>query len=160
MNAESVKARLKNFAVSSGCTFQDALVYYGLERTIYRLSVSPYASHFVLQRSCQAPRSYLTRIHCEKRRYYRDQLGVIRNLFDEWDAGLIQKALVYCTEQELYSAGDLSSAVAYISLLEEDKQNTTNGRCVRLPEKYRGGSPQIRDLCIYEKAMERRAVNG
>lgn len=25
MNAESVKARLKNFAVSSGCTFQDAL---------------------------------------------------------------------------------------------------------------------------------------
>lgn len=49
MNADSVKARLKNFAVSSGCTFQDALVYYGLERTIYRLSVSPYASHFVLK---------------------------------------------------------------------------------------------------------------
>lgn len=49
MNAESVKARLKNFAVSSGCTFQDALVYYGLERTIYRLSTSPYASHFVLK---------------------------------------------------------------------------------------------------------------
>ena len=49
MNAESVKARLKNFAVSSGCTFQDALVYYGLERTIYRLSISPYASHFVLK---------------------------------------------------------------------------------------------------------------
>ena len=49
--------------------------------------------------------SYLTKIHCEKRRYYRDQLGVIRNLFDEWDAGLIQKALVCCSEQELYSAG-------------------------------------------------------
>ncbi len=28
MNSDSVKARLKNFAVSSGCTFQDALVYY------------------------------------------------------------------------------------------------------------------------------------
>ena len=49
MNADSVKARLKNFAVSSGCTFQDALVYYGLERTIYRISVSPYAGHFVLK---------------------------------------------------------------------------------------------------------------
>ncbi len=49
MNADSVKARLKNFAVSSGCTFQEALVYYGLERTIYRISVSPYASHFVLK---------------------------------------------------------------------------------------------------------------
>ena len=39
MNAESVQARLKNFAVSSGCTFQEALVYSGLERTIYRISV-------------------------------------------------------------------------------------------------------------------------
>ncbi len=49
MNADSVKARLKNFAVSSGCTFQEALMYYGLERTIYRISVSPYADHFVLK---------------------------------------------------------------------------------------------------------------
>ena len=49
MNTDSVKARLKNFAVSSGCTFQEALVYYGLERTIYRISVSPYANHFVLK---------------------------------------------------------------------------------------------------------------
>ena len=103
---------------------------------------------------------YLTKIHCEKRRYYRDQLGVIRNLFDEWDAGLIQKALVYCSEQELYSAGELSSAVAYMSLLEKEKQNKSGGRRARLPEKYRGGSPQIRDLGIYEEAMERRAVNG
>ena len=49
MNADSVKAKLKNFAINSGCTFQEALVYYGLERTIYRISVSPYASHFVLK---------------------------------------------------------------------------------------------------------------
>ena len=49
MNADSVKARLKNFAVRSGCTFQEALVYYGLERTIYRISISPYADHFILK---------------------------------------------------------------------------------------------------------------
>lgn len=49
MNADSVKARLKNFAISSKCTFQEALVYYGLERTIYRISVSSYADHFVLK---------------------------------------------------------------------------------------------------------------
>ena len=103
---------------------------------------------------------FLSHIHLEKRRYYRDQLGVIRDLFDEWDAELIQKALVYCSEQELYSAGELSSAVAYMSLLEEEKLNKTSGRPVRLPEKYRGGSPQIRDLGIYEQAMERRAANG
>lgn len=103
---------------------------------------------------------FLSRIHREKRRYYRDQLGVIRNLFDEWDAELIQKALVYCTEQELYSAGELSSATAYMSMLDKEEQNRSAGRSVRLPEKYRGGSPPVRDLSIYEEAMERRAVNG
>ncbi len=49
MNADSVKARLKNFAIKNGCTFQEALTYYGLERTIYRISVSKYAEHFVLK---------------------------------------------------------------------------------------------------------------
>ena len=49
MNAESVKARLKNFAKDTGHTFQEALTYYGLERTIYRISVSEYTEHFVLK---------------------------------------------------------------------------------------------------------------
>lgn len=49
MNAESVKARLKNYAKETGHTFQEALTYYGLERTIYRLTVSKYAEHFVLK---------------------------------------------------------------------------------------------------------------
>ena len=49
MNAESVKARLKNFAIDSGHTYQEALTYYGLERTIYRISVSEYAEHFILK---------------------------------------------------------------------------------------------------------------
>ncbi len=49
MNVESVKARLKNFAKDTGYTFQEALTYYGLERTIYRISVSEYSEHFVLK---------------------------------------------------------------------------------------------------------------
>ena len=49
MNVDSVKARLKNFAIKSGCTFQEALTYYGLERTIYRISISGYADNFVLK---------------------------------------------------------------------------------------------------------------
>ena len=48
-NSNSVKARLKNFAIQTGHTFQEALTYYGLERTIYRISVSKYAEHFVLK---------------------------------------------------------------------------------------------------------------
>lgn len=49
MNAESVKARLKKCAVESGHTFQEVLTYYGLERTIYRISISKYADSFVLK---------------------------------------------------------------------------------------------------------------
>lgn len=103
---------------------------------------------------------FLGYIHRDKRRYYRDQLGVIKNLFDEWDASLIRKALDYCMEQELYSAGELSSATAYMSSLEDDKKNKAILRAARLPEKYRGNSPKIRDLQVYEAAMERRTANG
>ena len=49
MNADSVKAKLKNFATENGCSFQEALTYFGLERTIYRISISKYAEHFVLK---------------------------------------------------------------------------------------------------------------
>ena len=49
MNAESVKARLKNFAKETGHTYQESLIYYGLERTIYRISISKYSEHFVLK---------------------------------------------------------------------------------------------------------------
>lgn len=48
-NAISVKARLKNRAAAGGRTMQDLLTAYGLERTIYRLSVSDYAERFTLK---------------------------------------------------------------------------------------------------------------
>ena len=49
MNADSVKARLKNLSVKNGCTFQEAFTYYGLERTIYCISMSKYVEQFVLK---------------------------------------------------------------------------------------------------------------
>lgn len=49
INAESVKARLKNNAKESGILFQDALTIYCLERTIYRISVSRFIDNFALK---------------------------------------------------------------------------------------------------------------
>ena len=49
INATSVKDRLKNQAKNDGRTMQDVLVTYGLERTIYRLSVSNYTERFTLK---------------------------------------------------------------------------------------------------------------
>lgn len=48
-SAISVKDRLKTQAMEDGKTMQDKLVTYGLERTIYRLSVSQYAERFTLK---------------------------------------------------------------------------------------------------------------
>ncbi len=48
-SAISVKDRLKNKAAESGKTFQESLIAYGLERTIYRLSMSEYKERFTLK---------------------------------------------------------------------------------------------------------------
>ena len=49
INAASIKARLKNHAKESGHTLQSELTMYGLERTIYRISISPHAAKFTLK---------------------------------------------------------------------------------------------------------------
>ncbi len=49
INAASIKARLKNHAKESGHTLQSELTMYGLERTIYRIFISPHAAKFTLK---------------------------------------------------------------------------------------------------------------
>jgi len=49
ISPESVKARLKNQAFSRGNTLQEKLTAYGLERTIYRISISDYVDKFTLK---------------------------------------------------------------------------------------------------------------
>ena len=49
MNVASIKDRLKNIAKRTGREFQDLLIAYGLERTIYRISISKYKERFVLK---------------------------------------------------------------------------------------------------------------
>jgi len=102
-------------------------------------------------------RGFLTQIHIEKSRYYRDQLGAIKGLFTEWDLELIHLALAYCIENNLCSASDLSSAVAYqASLRLEQKEKPTTAPTI--PDKYKGTGPQVRPLSDYSAAMERRLV--
>lgn len=49
IRATSVKDRLKNQAAASGKTFQELLLAYGLERTVYRLSMSEFKERFTLK---------------------------------------------------------------------------------------------------------------
>ncbi len=101
---------------------------------------------------------FLDHIHAEKPRYYRDQLGVIRKLFEEWNAETVRRGLHYCTEKELYSASDLKSSIIYLEQIRTENRKINIKPT--LPEKYRGNHVQVRDLSIYEQTMERGVVNG
>ena len=48
-SAASVRARLKNHADATRQDFNQILTRYGLERLVYRLSVSPHAPNFLLK---------------------------------------------------------------------------------------------------------------
>ena len=101
---------------------------------------------------------FLEHIHQEKPRYYRDQLGAIRQLFEDWNTELLIHGLHYCSEKELYSAGDLKSSIIYLAQLKIEPQKKE--KLAALPSKYRGNAPEIRDLSVYEHAMERSVVSG
>ncbi|MFI3207888.1 MAG: nucleotidyl transferase AbiEii/AbiGii toxin family protein [Eubacteriales bacterium] len=49
MNVQSVKDKLKNYAIRNNQTLQDILIMYGLERAIYRISKSEYSNNFTLK---------------------------------------------------------------------------------------------------------------
>lgn len=49
ISADSIKAKLKNKAKKNNRLFQDELVAYCLERTIYRISISKYNENFTLK---------------------------------------------------------------------------------------------------------------
>ena len=101
---------------------------------------------------------FLKHIHEEKPRYYRDQLGVIRRLFEEWNAEALIEGLHYCSERELYSAGELKSTVIYFH--QKKKEANTQKQPTALPSKYRGNNPKVRELSVYEEAMKGGVVNG
>lgn len=104
---------------------------------------------------------FLEHIHQEKPRYYRDQLGVIRKLFEEWNRDDILKGLQYCSDRELYSAGELKSSIIYLTQEKLENKKSNSQGSTALPDKYKGDKPEIRSLSVYENAMnERSAVNG
>lgn len=60
----------------------------------------------------------------------------------------------YCNERSLYSAGELKSSIIYLKELQKDNAKSKTP-VIKLPIKYRGDNPEIRDLSIYEDAMEK-----
>lgn len=110
----------------------------------------------------ETAKQFLHGIHKEKPRYYRDQLGVIKNICLElMDILLIESSVTYCMERSLYSAGDFKSVLIYLNELNStSKPAAPITKLPGLPDKYRNMSPQIRSLSAYEDAMKGSVMNG
>lgn len=99
---------------------------------------------------------FLERIHKEKSRYFRDQMGVLKNICTEYpDKELLEKTLAYCMQRNLYSAGDFKSTLLYLNQLSTTPKHVPQWDAMAaLPNKYKGMIPAIRNLNDYEKAMK------
>lgn len=57
---------------------------------------------------------FLQNIRERKRRYVRDQFGLIDKLINEHGTETVTSAIAYCQEQELFSATDVKDAILYL----------------------------------------------
>jgi len=102
-NAESIKAKLKKQAIENGKLFQDELVAYCLERTIYRISVSKYRENFTLKGGIflyavfggEFPRG--TRDIDLLARWLDNEIDVMKKVFEEIFAIESDDAIIYKT---------------------------------------------------------------
>lgn len=66
--------------------------------------------------------TFLKEIRQRKRRYIRDQFGLIDTLIKEHGAPAVIRAAQYCLEQELFSATDVKDALNYFAKQEKKEQ--------------------------------------
>lgn len=57
---------------------------------------------------------YLKEVRKSKSRYYRDQLSLLKSLREEYDLDILDKAMLYCLSNELYSVNDLKNTIVYM----------------------------------------------
>jgi len=88
---------------------------------------------------------YIERIVEKYPRYVRDQLSIIRKTQELYTKSELERAIVYCTERELYSANDLRDTLEYFRR-EEPLSIAIE---IRLPVKYSAVRAEVRPLDAY-----------
>lgn len=105
-------------------------------------------------------RVLLDAIKKDKPRYFKDQLGVILRICEEIpDPYVIRQALHYCVEKKLWSAGDFRSSMEYFKELQQEPHKASPLVISKIPPKYKGKKPKVRDINEYKKAMKGCVAN-
>jgi hypothetical protein len=89
--------------------------------------------------------AYLARVMGKYPRYVRDQLSIIRKTQELYTKPELERALVYCSERELYSANDLRDTLEYF----RREEPLTIALEIRLPVKYSAVRAEVRPLSAY-----------
>lgn len=102
---------------------------------------------------------YLDEINRKYPRYTRDQLQLINKIWDEFPSEMINKSLVKCIEQKLYSATEFKDMINYLisqrSITPINKVNVKDIQPLHDESSYIFEiKPPIRDISPYVSIME------
>jgi hypothetical protein len=91
---------------------------------------------------------YLDILIEKKPRYVKEQLGIVVSTCETYGRGITLEALLYCKNNELYSANDLCDAAKMISSQQPPTDQLHPSRLPVEGERYRI-SVQKRNLSVY-----------
>lgn len=98
---------------------------------------------------------FLDSLKLEKPRHFKEQSSLIINTVIDQEQWAIQRALIYCTERRLFSAGLFKDTIEYLKMEKNRHENKKYFKAdISTPSKYRDLKPQIRDIREYTNAFK------
>ncbi|WP_353893897.1 IS21 family transposase [Proteinivorax hydrogeniformans] len=99
--------------------------------------------------------TFIDIIRAEKSRYFKDQSNLIIKTVTSENPSLVQKAIDYCVERKLYSAGMLKDTIQYFKEEEKRQLNKKYFKAdISTPSKYQDLKPEIRSIEEYTNSLK------
>jgi transposase len=159
IEADEEKGTVSFYDSESGELLASHTIYYGvgkgvgLPRNAERFRETKYQALKikVLQWFEGTPHAsvYIERLVEKYPRYIRDQLSIIRRAQELYTKQEVERAIVYCTGRELYSANDLRDALEYF----RREEPLTAAGIIKLPVKYSAVRAEVRPLSAYTSML-------
>lgn len=92
--------------------------------------------------------TFLETVRREKRRYVREQFGLMQKLAQQYPPDLVAQAIDYCLTYQLYSAVDCRSVAEYLLTRIDQPVEAAPGQVNFLPDHLRIKAAR-RDIAVY-----------
>ena len=97
---------------------------------------------------------FIDKILIQKKRYSRDQLGMIVKLQKSYSKSDISQALIYCIKRQLFSATYLKDTLEFFSINNEIPETYK----VKIPDKYNRITAEVRAIDAYTSLLNTEAT--